>query len=180
VTSLYTEAMAQLSDRGVGDLQVQSSMLRLSDLTALAQGARNLVTKAAQSLGDGDVERVERYLDRAMRLPRSERNGLPSALLAARGLVDAAVTGAAREAAPGDRRWRDAAEAALPRCGIEARARIERAVRIATDRPLPSDDEQSRGAPLPAPIEDSAALLLVHQLLAALLVLEDELATHGL
>jgi len=175
VTGVYTEAMARLSDRGVGDLQVQSTMLRLSDVTAAALGARNLLTKAAKALDEGDPERAERYLDRAIRLPFDEVRGLSSAQLAARGMVDGVVTGAAREAAPGDRRWRDAAEAALARCGAEARARIERAVRIATDNPLPSDAERRRPA---RPPDDDTAGQLVRELLAAVAVLKEELAAR--
>lgn len=121
VTEYLAEQAARMSDRGLGDVEIQSNLASSAQYLATAQGARNLLAKARRDLAAGQVERADSYIDRALRLPFNAAAGAPAAASEAHMILFGILTDALEDSDEGDSTWLDAAEATLPLCGGHAR-----------------------------------------------------------
>src|SRR5450755_3005201 len=120
-TDFLVEEITRMSDRGLGDVQVQSNLAASTQSFTTARGARNLLTKARRELAAGHVERATSYVDRALRLPYNETAEAPTAAFEAHMILFMTVSRALEHSAEGDSTWLAAAEATLTQCGEAAR-----------------------------------------------------------
>jgi hypothetical protein len=120
VTDFLAEEITRMSDRGLGDVQVQSNLAASTQSFTTARAARNLLTKARRELAAGHVERATSYIDRALRLPYNETAEAPTAAFEAHMILFTMVSRALEHSAEGDSTWLDAAEATLTQCGETA------------------------------------------------------------
>jgi hypothetical protein len=130
ITEYLAEMAARLSDRGLGDVQVQSNLAESARSLTTALAAKNLLTKARRHLATGQVERAGSYLDRALHLPYDETEEAPTAANEAHMLLFTIVSKAMEQSDEGDPTWLDAAEATLPRCGEHAREDLLQTLRV--------------------------------------------------
>ena len=133
IASALARAVVEASDRGLGDLPVRSNLLHVSESVNVAKAAGNLLSKARRAIASGDRSRAERYVDRALTLPFDEMAEAEAALAAANQSLHNVVTEAVERSAAGDTAWLDAAEAALPRCGVHAREDLLEVLRVVVD-----------------------------------------------
>jgi len=138
---LDEEPVTELTDRGLGDLLVQSNVRDVDERMVLSQAAVNLLTKAERAMVAGDRQQVDRLLDRALQLPRDELAEADAALQAAHMMVFNTLVDAVESSDDTDSRWLDAAEAALPRCSDDAREHLLETLRVvASDHELDRPD----------------------------------------
>jgi len=103
-------------DRPLVEMVMRSNLLQLPFYSPQQEAADNLLGKALRAMHDGDEDRVERYVRRAVALPYDENEEADTALFAARMAIYAAVTDLLDEADEDDSRWLDAAERVLDTC----------------------------------------------------------------
>lgn len=115
------EHTAQLSDRGLGSLQVQSNISQSAHHLAMAQATRNLLIKARRDLASGQIERADSYIVRALRLPHHDESEAPAGVQEAHMMLFTIVADALDESDQDASPWLDTVEAILPQCGETAR-----------------------------------------------------------
>jgi hypothetical protein len=188
---LAEQMMIEPSERGLGDAQLRSNLATSTQYLALSEGATNLLTKACRDLAAGRPERAASLVDRALRLPRPERDEPRIGAYEAHIILFSRVCDAVEDSEKHDYAWLDAAEAALPRCGDRARQGLLRTL-WAIDQDYRLEPAESRrihalvphnsdGADLPNTVEDlddadeATARAAVIELLQATIIYEAEL-----
>jgi hypothetical protein len=146
MTDYLAKQVARMSDRGLGDLQLQSNLAESAQSLATARGARNLLAKARRDLATSQVEHAALYIDRALRLPFNETAEAPTAAYEAHMILFTIVTDAFENSSEGDSSWLDAAEATLPLCGEHALEDLLQTLRTIDHdcRPAPSERRRIR------------------------------------
>jgi hypothetical protein len=121
VSTLVLERVARAADRGLGDLEVRSNIEGMTFAAIPYRAARNLLLKAGRALAIGDLDRMNRYIDRALELPFDEVEQVNPAVQEAHMGLYSAVTDAVESADEDCSCWLDAAESALAVCGDRSR-----------------------------------------------------------
>lgn len=186
--TVLADAVEQFSDRGLGDLVVRSSLQSLQEASVVPRAADNLLGKAVRALDSGDTVRAQRFVDRAMRLPRDEMAEADAALASAHQRLYDLLTDAIEDSRPGDVGWLDAVEATLPRCNADPRVDLLEAVHsIATEYEFDRDEMRRIRRIAPADsigdvmlerdgADQQTVRRLVLELLDVFRILRDELA----
>jgi hypothetical protein len=100
-------------ERPLRSVVLPSNRIKAAVSAGLTAAAENLLAKALRAVGDGDMGRARRYVDRAVALGFDEHEEIGAAWGSASMLVYTLVTDAVEAAEPGDDGWLVAADQAL-------------------------------------------------------------------
>lgn len=116
-TSVLDEFLRAELNRPLGDLQVRANLANFAADQAVDNAADNLLAKALRDRADGNHDRADAYIEKALRLPDSPQRGGPAAQEAANLMLYSAVVDEVEVADPGDSSWLDRALIVLDECG---------------------------------------------------------------
>lgn len=103
----------QQADQPLGDVQFASGRTLAPFSRAGLMAAENLLVKAERALAEGDLERMNHFVDRATKLNYDEHERTAPAAFAASTMLFGAVVDALERSGEGDSTWLDAAVEAL-------------------------------------------------------------------
>lgn len=171
------QLIAERAEQPFGLARLASSMTMNQLSLASHEGATNLLTKAARALRLGDQDRAVALVERAVRMPYDEHEGVAPAAWAAHMMLFNLVADAIDGGDPEGSAWLDAAQELVARSGEPAAPEVRNALESIREGYQLDEDESRRLRTVVARIPERAPL---HELeLSAAELTEEILAILG-